>query len=129
MKPLLLYLLHTPANCTLACLAVTCCSLQFLELGTKTEGSIKEKKDPTKPKGVLSINSFYDKHNKRIREENTTIDCRGITKKCAEEYAALDAAGKAMYTDMYEKDKKRFAMEMKTYYRHNMDEAEDDEGT
>jgi hypothetical protein len=96
MKPLLLYLLHTPANCTLACLAVTCCSLQFLE-----KGSIKEKKDPTKPKGVLSAYNFWPG---RCQKEHGEV------------WATLDAAGKSLYVHMHEEDKKRFAMEMEAYH-------------
>ncbi len=69
-----LYLLHTPAKQLHPCLAVTC-SLQFLELGSKTKGPSKENQDPTKPKGVRSAFNIFNVQNmKRIRDENKGID-------------------------------------------------------
>ncbi len=91
-----------------------------------------ESEDPTnKPKGVVSAGEFYTMHNRqRIRGKNEGIDYRGVTNKAREEWAALDATGRAPFMHMHEEDKKRFAMEMVTYRRHNhMDENEDDEGT
>ena len=75
-----------------------------------------ESKDPTnKPKGVVSAVDFYMKNNRqRIRGENEGIGCRGIRKKAFEEWAALDATGRAPFMHMHEEDKKRFAMEMVT---------------
>jgi hypothetical protein len=91
-----------------------------LELETKTKGPSLEKKDSTKPKGVVAAVRFYEKHNrKRIREENKGIDPRGIHKKVSEEWAALDAAGRTPFKHMHEEDKKRFAMEKETYCRSN----------
>ncbi len=83
-----------------------------------------ESKDPTtKPKGVVSAAHFYEMHNrKRIRGG---IDSHGISKKASEEWAALDATGGTPFKHMRVEDKKRFAMEMVTYRRHNhMDENE-----
>ncbi len=91
-----------------------------------------ESKDPTtKPKNVVCAVHFYEMHNrKRIKGENKGIDSREISKKASKEWATLDAAGKTPFKHMHEEDKKRFAMEMETYRRHNhMDENEDDEGT
>ncbi len=88
--------------------------------------------DPTnKPKGVVPAVPFYSMHNRqRIRGGNEGIGYRGITKKVNEEWAALDATGRAPFKHMHGEDKKRFAMEMATCQRHNhMDENEDDEGT
>ena len=101
-------------------------------LETKTKGPSLESKDPTnKPKGVVPPVRFYEMHNRnRIRGENKGIDSREITKKANEEWAALDATGRASFKHMHEEDKMRFAMEMATDRRHNhMDENEDDEGT
>ena len=101
-------------------------------LETKTKGPSLESKDPTtKPKGVVSAVHFYRLHNrKRMRETKKGINSHGIEKKANEEWAALDATGRAPFKHMHEEDKKRFAMEMKTYCRHNhMNENEDDEGT
>ena len=101
-------------------------------LETKTKGPSLESKDPTnKPKGVVSAVHFYSMHNRqRIRGENEGISYRGIEKKVNEEWAALDATGRAPFMHMHEEDKKRIAMEMVTDRRHNhMDKIEDDEGT
>ena len=92
-----------------------------------------QSKDPTnKPKGVVPAVDFYVKHyRQRIKKgENKGIDYRVISKKAREEWAALDATGRAPFMHMHEEDKKRFAMEMVTDRRHNhMDKNEDDEGT
>ncbi len=66
---------------------------------------------------------------KRIREESKGLDYIECMQKCREEYAGLDAAGKALYKQLHVEDKKRYAMEMATYHRHNMDENEDGRGT
>jgi hypothetical protein len=71
-----------------------------LELGTKTKGSIKEKKGPTKPRGVVSAYIFW---RGRCHKEHGEV------------WATLDAAGKSLNVHMHEEDKKRYTMEMEAY--------------
>jgi hypothetical protein len=106
-------------------LAVTC-SLQFLVLEL---GPSKEKKGLTQPKGILQAHKLYEKHNKkRLREENSDLDCFEIRKKVSAEWAALDSEGRARYVQEHEEDKKGYAMEMGAYHHNLRDGNENGEG-
>ncbi len=79
------------------------------------ERSHKEQQEKSKhlrkkhgPKGYVQASKFYvSAQRKRIRKQNPGMDHNGVTRKAWEEWAALDAAGRAPYDEMQEEDKKR----------------------
>jgi len=73
-------------------------------------------KDPKMPKGRTSAYACYLKDKReRCRERGEEVDFKLFSKTSADDWRGMGDSEKAPFMDMAEKDKERYAKEMKLY--------------